>query len=98
MLGQLVGEQVFYQVLLHLAEGHDAYRGLLGQAAQRLLYDGLGLGAVAACAPVVVDAVHGYEGDARRAVVGRWEGEQAPVVVLCVAEGDEALVPRAVVP
>ena len=102
MLRQLVGEQVFDEVLLHLAERHDADAALrqlvVAEAAHHFLDDGFGLGTVAARASVVVGAVDGYELHLRGAVVDRGEGVEFALVVLCVGEGDEALVARTVVP
>ena len=66
--------------------------------AHHLATDGLGLGAVAARASVVIDAIHGDEAHLRRAVVHRGEGVEFAVVVLVVAEGDKRLVAAAIVP
>ena len=102
MLGQLVGQQVFDEVLLHLTERDDAdasFRKLgVFQPSDGLIDDGLCFGAVGACLSEVVGAVYGNQLYLRYTVVHRREGEEFAIVVLGVAKGDEALVARAIMP
>ena len=97
-----LGQVIFYQVALHLAEGDDADAVLLQllilQPAQDLIDDGLRLAGVAPGASFVVDAVDGHQRHPGHTVVGRGECEQAVAVILRIAERDQALVLAAIVP
>ena len=101
-LSQFVDENIFYQVLLHLAETDDADAELaqhgVFETSYHLFNDGLGFCGVGACVSLVVGSLDAYEPHLRLAVVSAGEGAQLTLVILLVAEGDERLMLRAVVP
>ena len=88
--------------MLHLAEGYNTYAAFrhlrVGKTSEHLGDNSLCLGAVAACPALVVGAFYLHKTDFALAVINRRECEQPSVVVLLVAERDERLVFRAVMP
>ena len=85
-LGQLIGEDILDEVLLHLAERHDTDAQLrqfgVGQPSQCFLHDGLGFAAVTACLTHIIGAVDGDEAYLRQTVVDGGEGKEPSVVIL----------------
>ena len=105
--GMLAAEfvhQIVDQILLGLAERHDADALLVKLRIFKTFLnefdEGFGFGAIrTARAAVVHAAFHELEGDAEiRAVARRGEREQAVVVIMFVREGDERFMAAAVVP
>jgi hypothetical protein len=102
MFAALFIEEVFDEVLLRLAEGDDAEAAFFAGGAKALHEFGdkcarfLGVGASDAL--VVARLGQMNEANAAEFSVRRWEGEQIVVVIMTIAEGDEAFVAAAVMP
>ena len=83
---QFVGQDILDEVLLYLAERHDADAELLQlgvlQTAYHLVDDGTGFSGVAARVALVVFALYLYEAHLRHLVVDRGEGVELVVIVL----------------
>ena len=99
---ELLAEQVFDKVLLHLAERNDTYAqtGKLRvfQPSYHLVDYCLSFDPVAAAVALVVDTLDRNQMHLARAVVDGREGEQTVAVVIGIAESYKALVPASVVP
>ena len=95
-----LGEDILNEVALLFRECHhsNTLLGLLLKSVQHLIGNSLGLGAVGTCLAIVIESLDILPGDVRHPIIGRREGYQTVIVVVYIAECNEALVLRAVVP